>query len=68
VSVKAGALQFYNSLGFGRSVAEAYREAKVQVELTGGDGGVPRLFCAEGIDPEVVVLVNPDALDGDSPN
>jgi hypothetical protein len=65
---KVFAGQFYNSLGFGRSVAEAYREAKIQVELAGGDGGVPRLFCAEGIDPEVVVLVNPDALDGDSPN
>jgi CHAT domain len=58
---KVFAGQFYNSLGFGCSVAEAFRQAKVQVELAGGDGGVPQLFCADGIDPEVVVLVNPDA-------
>ena len=55
--------QFYNSLGFGLSVAEAFRQAKVQVELAGGDGAVPQLFCADGCDPEVVVMVNPDAED-----
>ncbi|HEU5062428.1 MAG TPA: CHAT domain-containing protein [Solirubrobacterales bacterium] len=58
---KVFAGQFYNALGFGLSVAEAFRQAKVQVELAGGDGGVPRLFCADGVDPEVVVLVNPEA-------
>jgi CHAT domain len=64
---KVFAGQFYNSLGFGRSVAEAFRDAKLQVELGGGDGEVPRLFCRDGIDPEVVVLVNPDAEGGSSP-
>lgn len=58
---KVFAGQFYNSLGFGHSVAEAFRQAKVQVELTGGSGEVPRLFPAEEVDPEVVVLVNPEA-------
>lgn len=36
---KVFAGQFYNSLGFGRSVAEAFRQAKVQVELVGGGRG-----------------------------
>lgn len=58
---KVFAGQFYNSLGFGLSVAEAFRQAKVQVELAGGDSDAARLFCAKDVDPEVVVLVNPDA-------
>jgi hypothetical protein len=58
---KVFAGQFYNSLGFGRPVGEAFRQAKLQVELAGGDGDGPQLFCAEGVDPEVIVLVNPDA-------
>lgn len=62
---KVFAGQFYNSLGFGLSVAEAFRQAKVQVELAGGSGGVPQLLFADGIDPEVVVLVNPEAEDGE---
>ena len=58
---KVFAGQFYNSLGFGRSVGDAFRQAALQVELSGGDGGVPRLFSANGVEPDVVVLVNPDA-------
>jgi hypothetical protein len=58
---KVFAGQFYNSLGFGLSVAEAFRQAKVQVELAGGSGDAASLFCAKDVDPEVVVLVNPDA-------
>ncbi|HVO54691.1 MAG TPA: CHAT domain-containing protein [Solirubrobacterales bacterium] len=58
---KVFAGQFYNSLGFGHSIADAFRQAKVHVELSGGDGEVPALFSAEEVDPETVVLVNPDA-------
>jgi hypothetical protein len=63
---KVFAGQFYNSLGFGLSVAEAFRQAKVQVELAGGSGEVPRLVSAEGLDPEVVVLVNPETDENSS--
>jgi hypothetical protein len=37
-------------------------DALSQVELAHGKGeDVPRLFIAAGVDPETVVLVNPDA-------
>jgi CHAT domain len=57
---KVFAGQLYSSIGYGRSVGEAFRQAKVQIELAGGDGDAPTLHRAEGIDPELVVLVNPD--------
>jgi hypothetical protein len=53
--------QFYNSLGFGHSVQKAFDQARFQVEAEWGGGHeIPRLFCADGVDPEVVVLVNPE--------
>lgn len=59
---KTFAGQFYNSLGFGKSVGEAFRQAVLQVEFAHDEGhDVPQLFAAEGVDPETVVLVNPDA-------
>lgn len=51
--------QLYSSIGYGLSVGEAFRQAKLQVELTGGDGDAPSLHCAQGVDPELVILVNP---------
>jgi hypothetical protein len=60
VTAKTFAAQFYNSIGFGKSVAEAFRQAVLAVELEHGrDQEAPRLFAAEGVDPETVVLVNP---------
>lgn len=56
---RAGA--FYNSLRFGKSVSQALRQAKVYLGLAGGKRDVPQPFCADGNDPEVVVLVNPEA-------
>jgi hypothetical protein len=59
-AAKSFAAQFYNSLGFGVSVAEAYRQAALQMELAHGRGAsLPRLFARDGVDPESVVLVNP---------
>jgi hypothetical protein len=60
---KVFAGQFYNSLGFGNSVGAAFRQARFQlgVDGTGAGAGVPQIFSAEGVDPETVVLVNPDA-------
>jgi CHAT domain len=57
---KVFAGQLYSSIGYGLSVGEAFRQAKVQVELEGGDGNAATLHCAEGIDADLVVLVNPD--------
>jgi hypothetical protein len=59
VDAKVFAGQLYSSIGYGRSVGEAFRQARLQVELEGGDGDAPTLHCAEGVDPELVVLVNP---------
>lgn len=60
-AAKVFAGQFYNALGFGRSVGEAFRQATFQLEAEGiGDHEVPQLFAADGVDPEVVVLVNPE--------
>jgi hypothetical protein len=58
---KVFAGQFYNSLGFGHSVADSFRQARVHVELSGGNAEVAQLFSREGVDPETVVLVNPDS-------
>jgi hypothetical protein len=59
-TAKTFAGQLYNSLGFGVSVAEAFRQAVLQVELVHGeDEDVPTLFAADGVDAETVVLVNP---------
>jgi hypothetical protein len=53
--------QFYNSLGFGLSVGQAFDQAVLQVEMEHGEGQeVPKLFTAEGVDPATVVLVNPE--------
>lgn len=58
---KVFAGQLYSSIGYGLSVGEAFRQAKLQVELEGGDGDAPSLHCAGGVDPELVILVNPDS-------
>jgi CHAT domain-containing protein len=59
-AAKTFAGQFYNSLGFGKSVAGAFEQAKLQVALVHGDGhDAPELFAAGEIDPATVVLVNP---------
>lgn len=59
---KTFAAQFYNSLGFGKTLAEAFEQAKTQVALTHGDGAeVPQLFEAPGADAATAVLVDPEA-------
>jgi hypothetical protein len=52
--------QFYNSLGFGQSLANAFEQARVQVEVhTGTASGEPQLYTAAGVDPTDVYLVAP---------
>lgn len=60
-TAKTFAAQFYCSLGFGLSVGQAFRQAVLQMELVHGqDHDVPHLFSRHQVDPETVVLVNPD--------
>jgi CHAT domain-containing protein len=61
-SAKTFAAQLYNSLGFGLSVADAFRQASLQAELAHGkDFNEPKLFTASGVDAAALVLVNPGA-------
>jgi len=54
--------QFYNSLGFGNSIGQAFEQARFQTEVEHGKGfEVPKLFSADGVDPQTVILVNPDS-------
>ena len=57
---KVFAGQFYNSLAFGNSLADAFK-ALLQVDLEGldPDHGRPRLYTAVGVDAEDVFLVAP---------
>ena len=59
---KTFAAQFYHSLGFGKTVADAFDQAKAQVTLAHGAGGeIPQLFEAPGEEAATSVLVAPDA-------
>ncbi len=57
---KTFAAQFYASLGFGKTVTQAFEQAKAQVTLAHRGGGeIPQLFAAPGDDPGTTVLVTP---------
>lgn len=59
-AAKVFAGQFYNALGFGKSLQEAFEQATLQVRLaTGSTSGEPQLHTAPGIDPKQVYLVRP---------
>jgi CHAT domain len=59
-AAKVFAGQFYNSLGFGQSLAQAFEQAHVHVELrTGSSSGEPKLYTAGGVDPAELYLVAP---------
>jgi CHAT domain-containing protein len=70
-AAKTFAGQFYNSIGFGKSLAEAFEQARLQVKLaTGTESGAPQLHAAPGIIPAEIFLVRPPAannLRGRSP-
>ena len=60
---KTFAAQFYNSLGFGKTLAEAFDQAKAQVTLAHGAGGeIQQLFEAPGKEAATTVLVAPAAM------
>jgi CHAT domain len=59
-SAKVFASQFYNSIGFGRSLQQAFDQAKLQLELeTGGLSGNPELYAAPGLHAAEIFLVAP---------
>lgn len=54
------AAQLYSAIGFGRSVREAFEQAKVALQLEGiTEEDIPELFVADGADNESLVLVQP---------
>lgn len=59
-AAKIFAGQFYNSLGFGHSLQQAFDQACFQVKATSGElSGAPALHVAEGLDAKDLVLVAP---------
>jgi hypothetical protein len=54
------AAQFYSAIGFGRSVQNAFDQAKLQLVLQGIDEDkIPQLFVRAGIDANEIILVRP---------
>jgi hypothetical protein len=59
-AAKVFAGQFYNALGFGRSLQEAFEQARLQMTLVhGSTSGEPQLHTAPGVDAGQVYLVRP---------
>ncbi|MGY6564953.1 MAG: CHAT domain-containing protein [Halomonadaceae bacterium] len=54
------AAQFYSAIGFGRSIREAFFQAKVALKLENiQEDQIPELFVAEGVEDVELVLVQP---------
>jgi hypothetical protein len=54
------AAQFYSAIGFGRSVRNAFDQAKLQLVLQGiAEDNTPQLYVREGIDADEIILVRP---------
>jgi hypothetical protein len=65
---KTFAAQFYNSLGFAKTVADAFDQAKAQVTLAHGAGGeIPQLFEAPGGKPRPAFWLPPTLRDPEAP-
>jgi len=58
-AAKTFAGQFYGSLASGNSVSNSFDQASAQVAVVGDGSGAPRIFSAEGVDVEEMVLVAP---------
>ena len=54
------AAQFYSAIGFGRSITQAFDQAKAALMLEGiPEERIPELFVGDGVEPEDVILVRP---------
>jgi hypothetical protein len=61
------AAQFYSAIGFGRSIGQAFAQARVALMLEGiSDENVPTLFTREEINANQVILVRPQSIEGDT--
>jgi hypothetical protein len=61
-AAKIFAGQFYNAVGFGKSLGEAFAQARLQVKLaTGSPSGDPQLHAGSGLDPDTIYLVKPES-------
>lgn len=54
------AAQLYSAIGFGKTVHEAFEQAKVALQLEGiQEENIPELFVADGVDTNSLILVQP---------
>jgi hypothetical protein len=56
------AAQLYSAIGFGRSVQQAFEQARLELQLQslpGAANSPPELFVRPGVDPNQVFLVRP---------
>jgi hypothetical protein len=61
-AAKLFAGQFYNALGFGKSVQQAFDQAVFQMHTAGAALSKPRLHVANGTDPSLLFLVAPPEM------
>jgi len=61
-SAKEFAGQLYSSIGFGLDLAIAFAQAKAHAFAAGSSTGEPRLYTADGVVAENIVLVAPSEL------
>lgn len=55
------AAQLYSSIGFGHSLKKAFDQAKAELILEGIPGeDIPQLYCRPDVDPDDMVLVQPN--------
>ena len=59
-AAKAFAGQFYNSIGFGHSLHDAFEQARVHANLEVGEDSGARLYTADGVDARDIFLVAAD--------
>ncbi len=56
--------QFYSAIGFGKSVETAFEQGKAALMLENiPEEHIPELFVADGLDPEWIVIVQPETKD-----
>ena len=66
-AAKVFAGQFYAAIGNGHSIGQAFEEARLQLELAETKSEhLPQLFAAASVEPDAVILVNPDAGENES--
>jgi hypothetical protein len=61
VAAQVFSSQFYSAIGFGFSIKKAFEQAKAAIMLENiGEEDTPELFTRDGLDPNEIILVNPE--------